>query len=504
MTIKEAETRTGLARANIRYYEDQGFFSAQRGENGYRDYSEENIDTLLKVKLLRQLGFSLDEIRALQKGEQSLGPALERREAGLEREQRELGQAIALCRDMRSDGADFCTLDARRYLIRLAQAEALEKDRDPVRIFPWRRYFARELDLAIYGTVLALILQVCFKMNYLRISEDSGRNMLLALAGLLVMAGAETLMLHFWGTTPGKWLLGLKLLREDGTRFSLTEAARRTGMVTAFSGIYFLLIASKVPLFGVAGMVPLAWAMWQAYHGNPLFWEPDNQVYLDGSDRYKAFWEKKRGWYGLAGYLAAWAVCFGLTVGGHYLASMPPHRGPELTAEQFVENYNQCMAFVYGEENLSRRLAADGTFQEIETPGVVVIHVFGDGGPIPEEAFRFTQEDGRLTGVALVQRYESSGPFTEEEENYTAFVPYDEIYVAMRSFLWRQLGNKGVSDLHDALIKQGGTLHRALDGAQIDSEMHFSGYDAWGDSTLFPQEGMPQRYSVEFSMTLTE
>ena len=45
MTIKEAELRTGLARANIRYSEDQGFFTAARGENGYRDYSEENIDT---------------------------------------------------------------------------------------------------------------------------------------------------------------------------------------------------------------------------------------------------------------------------------------------------------------------------------------------------------------------------------------------------------------------------------------------------------------------------
>lgn len=31
MTIKEVEDRTGLARANIRYYEDQGFFSAARG-----------------------------------------------------------------------------------------------------------------------------------------------------------------------------------------------------------------------------------------------------------------------------------------------------------------------------------------------------------------------------------------------------------------------------------------------------------------------------------------
>ena len=45
MTIKEVELHTGLARANIRYYEEQGFFSPARGENGYRSYSDEDIDT---------------------------------------------------------------------------------------------------------------------------------------------------------------------------------------------------------------------------------------------------------------------------------------------------------------------------------------------------------------------------------------------------------------------------------------------------------------------------
>ena len=65
--------------------------------------------------------------------------------------------------------------------------------------------------------------------------------MLLALACLLVMAGAETVMLHLWGTTPGKALLGLKILREDGTPLSLPESARRAGMVAAFSGIFYLL-----------------------------------------------------------------------------------------------------------------------------------------------------------------------------------------------------------------------------------------------------------------------
>ena len=187
--IKEAEARTGLARANIRYYEDQGFFSPARGENGYRDYSEENIDTLLKIKLLRQLGFSLEEIHQLQNGERALETALAQREAGLERESRELAQAARLCREMRSEGADFYTLDARRYLDRLAREEAvLDQDRDPVRIFPCRRYFARVLDVMLWETVLVVLIQLTVRLNYIRVHDGLGGKLLLSLGGLLLAA----------------------------------------------------------------------------------------------------------------------------------------------------------------------------------------------------------------------------------------------------------------------------------------------------------------------------
>ena len=72
MTIKEIEDRTGLPRANIRFYESQGLIAPSRGENGYRDYSQEDCQTLLKIKLLRKLDCSLEDIRSLQAGERSL------------------------------------------------------------------------------------------------------------------------------------------------------------------------------------------------------------------------------------------------------------------------------------------------------------------------------------------------------------------------------------------------------------------------------------------------
>lgn len=79
MTIKDMEERSGLPRANIRYYETEGLLSPTRSPNGYRDYSEDDLATLMKVKLLRELGCTLEEIAALQRNETALSDVVERR-----------------------------------------------------------------------------------------------------------------------------------------------------------------------------------------------------------------------------------------------------------------------------------------------------------------------------------------------------------------------------------------------------------------------------------------
>ena len=83
MTIKELERRTSLPRTSIRFYEQEGLLTPERRENNYRDYSEDNVRTLEKIKLLRRLSLDLDAIRRLQAGELSLSRAL-------------AGQALAL------------------------------------------------------------------------------------------------------------------------------------------------------------------------------------------------------------------------------------------------------------------------------------------------------------------------------------------------------------------------------------------------------------------------
>ena len=121
MTIKEIEALSGMSRANIRYYETEGFLSPERRENGYRDYSEEDLETLKRVKLLRLLGVSLADIKAAKDGSLPLEELMTRRLAGIAGERTALSQSEAICRELRESRVRYEDLDAQRYLDELSR-----------------------------------------------------------------------------------------------------------------------------------------------------------------------------------------------------------------------------------------------------------------------------------------------------------------------------------------------------------------------------------------------
>ena len=63
MKIQEFSQRTGLSTKTIRYYESIDILpSPQRTPNGYRDYTEQDIERAQFVAGIRSLDLSLDEI----------------------------------------------------------------------------------------------------------------------------------------------------------------------------------------------------------------------------------------------------------------------------------------------------------------------------------------------------------------------------------------------------------------------------------------------------------
>src|SRR4026208_1218882 len=65
MNIGTVSEKSGLPAKTIRYYEDIGLISPARRDNGYRDYSDEDIHRLRFLQRSRSLGFSVEECRQL-------------------------------------------------------------------------------------------------------------------------------------------------------------------------------------------------------------------------------------------------------------------------------------------------------------------------------------------------------------------------------------------------------------------------------------------------------
>lgn len=390
MTIKEMEERLGMPRANIRYYEQEGLISPRRMENGYRDYGEEDVRTLEKVKLLRALGCSMEEIRQLKDGQRALYDILSHRSGAFAREMEAASQAREICEAICVSGEKFSDLDAKKYLSGAWKTEGEAKPIEgPKEVAPraslWRRFWARMLDIQIYTGIWSAIL--CFVWPASQYSGNSLWTLAGIAAGDIIMIALEPLMLHFFGTTPGKWALGLRVHADGAGRLSLKAARART------RGVLWHGLAMNVPVIEIR-----TW--WKRYKeaeaGEPMYWEDESYIEQRGRTGARA-----------AVYIALRLAVALVLICCMGLGRMPVHRGM-LTPEEFAENYNR-LTWAYGVDQ-AVELQADGTWRE---KSEYVIRVFGDDLPQIE----METENGAVCGASMRIRVEAG------EEGNMLFLP---------------------------------------------------------------------------------
>lgn len=124
MKINQVEQLVGITKKNIRFYEDQGLITPNRNsENGYREYSTEDVDTLLKIKLLRKLLVPIEEIRKIEKNELSLKDCLERHLIYLSHEERNLQIMKEMCEELSMCPTKMSEVDASVYLEKIKDLE---------------------------------------------------------------------------------------------------------------------------------------------------------------------------------------------------------------------------------------------------------------------------------------------------------------------------------------------------------------------------------------------
>jgi len=456
MTIRELEKKTGLERTNIRFYEKEGLLNPERKENGYRDYSEADLQLLMKIKLLRRLDFSIEAIRSLINGNTDLEQALERRLQAIGAQRRELNATEQVCQEMKADGAVFSTLDAQRYLDNYDRAlrapssavsirpTVPQSDRiQPVRC-PWRRYFARMLDVSFGAMILWAILSLIFQVNVSNIGSFA--EWLLGYVEWGIWLPIEALLLSRWGTTPGKWIMGIRVEHEDGRKLTFGEALDRTWQVFVKG------MGALIPIYNI-------YRLWKSYkavrdgNDDDLEWEWNTNSVQVVKERECPGWRP-------AALVGAYAVSILISVLISLFPGLhPPHRGSELTVDEFVKNYNSMARFHWGEEI---ELQTDGTFGVKTPPGTVVI----DLDESEDLVLQFEESDGVLTKVSFERDLSSwyrAGSVDAEGKR--------AILITAMAYAWADTGpvkaSRSLKALDEFSQWTEGTLNREILGCEL-------------------------------------
>lgn len=156
MKIKQVEELVGITSKNIRFYENQGLLTPERAENGYREYHEQNIEALKKIKLLRKLGISVEEIRAVLNHSRSLEDCLEKHLTVLEKERENLSNMQRLSDEILQKRDSIDTLNTNEWL---DEMEKLEKEGvDFVDVSKIDIHMKKKMGAVIGGAVMIVLM----------------------------------------------------------------------------------------------------------------------------------------------------------------------------------------------------------------------------------------------------------------------------------------------------------------------------------------------------------
>lgn len=486
MTIKELEALVDLPRTSIRYYEREGLIAPSRSDNNYRDYTPEDADALQKIKLLRKLHLEVDTIRLIQQGSLSLDQALADQLHTLEGDQKALTQAREVCRALRESSSDYDHLNPLPWLEQLARDEVPSSPHFPapsdtmpplpVAPHPIRRFLARELDYNLMALVVLVFQLFVFHI------PDSDNAILNWLAGYLIllpMLAVEAVLLHLWGTTPGKWLLGLSLRDRAGNKLSRRRAFYRSCMLFA-KGYGF-----NIPIYNL-------YRYYKSYRtckdGEPLPWDQDTYSSLDDDVAYTA--APLQTFHGVR-----WTACCALTLALSLLVVLaglrPPCQG-ELTVAELSRNYNHMVAMY--KMALPDMDDAGQWIAPPYDPNHIVINLSDWTDPVPTYE---VDGSGHLTSFSLTWHTIPRGDglyFFSANRFYTLVAGA----VAARSSLFSYIPAIGAAEQKLDGLLPGETVE--LDGGYtVSAQLEGTGLEPMGNLEYFSTTGEP----VDASLTLT-
>lgn len=123
MKIQQAEEMAGISKKNIRFYEKEGLLNVTRADNGYREYTLEDVNRLKVIKLLRKLDLSIENIRDICEQKVSLRSCMDLQTEVLRRRSKDYIKMSSFCEQMARAGDTLDTLSPDVWLEQIEQCE---------------------------------------------------------------------------------------------------------------------------------------------------------------------------------------------------------------------------------------------------------------------------------------------------------------------------------------------------------------------------------------------
>lgn len=483
MHIQDVELRTGLDRATIRYYEKEALVIPKRQENGYRVYCDTDVQLLLRVKLLRQLGISLSTIKTLQQGSGTFSGVLEEQVHFLENQIHQNLKAINVCQAMRAADVQYGSLDASYYLKMLnsTTGKITQEYREPIskEIHPIRRFAARILDVTLLHALIQFVMVVLLRVR----PWNDAKAIFVRYLSYLIWIPLEAVFIHFWGTTPGKWVLGIRFEAANGGKMHYGAAVFRA-FSAAFAGC-----GLYVPFVEI-------WRFIKSYQtlkrGESLPWDEETEVIYTNWATVKK----------VSGIILA-LVCAILLVSAGGDTVLPPNRGEALTVEEFSENFNFYQSVIEIQDNY--KLESNGSWGEsADESGIITITLDAEHVRAP---FRYEYSNNKISSIHYKDLW-TNVAFMDTMPNYCVCAMY-AVLGSRPGINYKELieaGEQFTENFH--MQFEAGNLLNAYSGNfQFDDilvtwNIKMENIEFIHNGLLYEAEGTTGTYTLEYSIDI--
>lgn len=177
MKIKKAAELLGMTPRNIRFYEETGLIVMGRSENGYRDYNEHDIERLRQIKVLRDLGISIEDIKRYFRKEISFNQLMEQREDELKSQKKDVESLLKLCEEIKKQDLPLSSYPTKVYDHLLNNRQITHpRENGKLLTSEWQTHHGKKWIMKIFGLLIfpMFLISIILVYDYMKLFNQEG------------------------------------------------------------------------------------------------------------------------------------------------------------------------------------------------------------------------------------------------------------------------------------------------------------------------------------------